>query len=242
MCVCDTFSWCFPWKFSSSHLTAVVAVVAVNDILNSRRCERFCFEASKQEENWRARFELRAASSQQQHLESIKFRQRRKNHSSGGGKMKIERKVWFFSTIFIFHSFLVQKFLWSVCVGFGSFYIMLKNLFFPFTPKLMLNKNLKMLKLIQKSERVMANKKQLNQHGLKILDFMKGRKNSGSTWILYLHHRKTRHSHVYARGIQNNEGGSRRKQAAALVAAVHVWLLFFFSRTLESNEVLSVIY
>jgi hypothetical protein len=78
----DAFRENFPLHIS---LDAAAVVVAVNDILNSRRCERFCFEASKQEE-----IEERFENSQQQHLESIKFRQRRKNHSSGEGKMKIE--------------------------------------------------------------------------------------------------------------------------------------------------------
>lgn len=128
MCVCDTFSWCFPWKFSSSHLAAVVAV---NDILNSRhRCERFRFEASKQEE-----IEERFLSWEQQPTTALGVYQistkKKKSFEWRRKKTKIEWKVWFFSTIFIFHSFLVQKFLWSVCVGFGSFYIMLKNLFFP---------------------------------------------------------------------------------------------------------------
>lgn len=58
---------------------------------------------------------------------------------------------------------------------------------------------------------------------------------------LYLHHRQCQALACLREEIQNNEGGSRRKQAA-LVAAMHVWILFLFSRTLESNEVLSVIY
>ncbi len=93
----------FSVKFSSSHLLIFLcsAVVAVNDILNSRCCEReillWGFEAGRNRE----RFE---SSSQKQHLESIKFWQRRKFCLSGGRKRRKEKsseKVWFFSTIFV---------------------------------------------------------------------------------------------------------------------------------------------
>lgn len=80
--------------------------------------------------NWREIFELRAAANNSTWSLS-NFDKEKKSFEWRRKKIKIEWKVWFFSTIFIFHSFLVQKFLWSVCVGFGSFYIMLKNLFFP---------------------------------------------------------------------------------------------------------------
>lgn len=75
-----------------------------------------------------------------------------------------------------------------------------------------------MLKLIQKSERVMANKKQLNQHGLKILDcFMKGR-----ICIYIITRPGTR---MFTRGIQNNEGGSRRSTCSRSACLASIFLL-----------------